>query len=89
MKVIEPGRQIQYLYCMSSLLFKTNVKHHYDVITLRGLLQKEFPSATVQFDLTTDPVRLRMDGSNVPVSRVIQLIKHAGYYCELLEEKIQ
>jgi hypothetical protein len=70
-------------------LFKTNVIHHYDAIRLKELLQKEFPRANFQFDLLHPDRRLRVEGDSVPVRRVIQIIKHEGFYCELIETRIK
>ena len=66
-------------------VYKTNVKHHYDAIKLKELLLKEFPAADVRFDLQSGTANLRIEGHSVPVARVVQIIKHAGFYCEVAE----
>lgn len=70
-------------------LFKTNIQHHYDAIRVKELLLKEFPAATFHFDLQHKDHLLRAEGRNIPVARVVQLIKHEGFYCELAEKKIE
>lgn len=70
-------------------LFKTNIRHHYDAIRLKELLLKEFPSATFQFDLQHKDHLLRVEAKNIPVAGVVQLIKHQGFYCEIVEKKIE
>jgi len=67
-------------------VFKTNVQHHYDAIKLKELLLKEFPGASINFDLEDCDKILRTEGKSVPASRVIKIIKMEGYYCEILEE---
>ena len=68
-------------------IFKTNVAHHFDAIRLKELLSKEFPKASFHFDLMHSDKLLRVEGTNVPASRVAHIIKHEGFYCEMLEIK--
>ena len=70
-------------------VFKTNVSHHFDAIRLKELLVTEFPKAVFLFDLLDKDKLLRAEGNNVPASRVVQIIKHEGFYCEVLETKIE
>lgn len=70
-------------------VYKTNIKHHYDAIRLKELLLKEFPRATFHFDLLHADKLLRVEGTNVPASRVVQIIKHEGFYCAVVETKIE
>jgi hypothetical protein len=69
--------------------FKTNIVHHFDAIKIKELLAKEFPKATFQFDLLNKDHLLRVEGTQVPVSRVVQIIKHEGFYCEVIETRIE
>lgn len=69
--------------------FKTNIQHHFDAIKIKGLLSKEFPSAIFTFDLLSKDKLLRAEGKNIPASRVVQIIKHEGFYCEVVETKIE
>ena len=68
-------------------IFKTNVTHHFDAIRLKELLVKEFPKASFHFDVSHNDKLLRVEGKNVPTSRVAHIIKQEGYYCELTEMK--
>jgi uncharacterized protein YcgL (UPF0745 family) len=70
-------------------VFRTNVSHHFDAIRLKELLAKEFPKAIFLFDLLDKDKLLRVEGYSVPVSRVVQVIKHQGFYCEVVETKIE
>ena len=67
-------------------VFKTNVQSHLDAIKLKEILFKKFPGMQVHFDLEDCDKILRTEGKNILVSRVVQLVKLQGYYCELLEE---
>ncbi len=66
-------------------LFKTNVQQHFDAIRLKELLVAEFPKATFRFDLQHKDKLLRVEGWNVPASRIVQILKHEGFYCEVVE----
>jgi hypothetical protein len=66
-------------------VFKTNIQSHYDAITLKGILLKEFPNALINFDLEDCDKILRTEGKHIPVSRVVQLVKLHGFHCEILE----
>lgn len=68
--------------------YKTNLQHHFDAIRIKELLQKEFPEAQFQFDLLHPDKLLRVEGKSVPVSRVVQLIKYEGFYCAVVETKL-
>lgn len=67
-------------------VFKTNVLHHFDAIKLKEALLKEFPQADIRFNLSDNNKTLRIEGRNIPPARVIQIVKHLGFYCELVEE---
>ena len=67
-------------------VFKTNVTDSFDAIKLKTILLKEFPHSKINFDLQDCDKILRIEGSQIPVSRVIQIIKHEGFHCQLLEE---
>jgi hypothetical protein len=67
-------------------VFKTNVQSHYDAITLKEILLKEFPDVQINFDLDDCDKILRAEGNNVPAISVIQIVKTKGFYCEILEE---
>jgi hypothetical protein len=67
-------------------VFKTNVQSHYDAITLKEILLKEFPDVQMNFDLEDCDKILRVEGISIPASNVIQIIKMEGFYCEILEE---
>ena len=66
-------------------VFKTNVQSQVDSIRLKEILFKEFPEMQINFDLEDCDKILRTEGENILVSRVVQLIKFHGYYCEVLE----
>jgi uncharacterized protein YcgL (UPF0745 family) len=68
-------------------IFKTNITNYFDALKLKEILLKEFPKATISFNLQNADKTLRTEGNNIPPSRVIQLIKHEGFYCQLLEEE--
>lgn len=70
-------------------LFKTNVSHHFDAIRIKELLSKEFPRAVFLFDMLHKDKLLRVEGNSVPASRVVQIIKHENFYCEVVETKIE
>lgn len=69
--------------------FKTNIQHHFDSIQLKALLATEFPKAIFHFDLNHPNKLLRVEGERVPASRVVQIIKHQGFYCEIIETKLE
>jgi hypothetical protein len=67
-------------------VFKTNVQSHYDAITLKEILLKEFPDIQINFDLDDCDKILRTEGKNIPISDIIQIVKMEGFFCEIIEE---
>lgn len=68
--------------------FKTNIRHHLDAIKMKEILLKEFPATEISFNLEADKKTLRIEGKNVPYSRVIQSVKMEGFYCELIGQDL-
>lgn len=69
-------------------IFKTNINNTFDALKVKEILLKEFPQAIISFDLQDCDKIFRTEGNRVPASRVVQIIKHEGFYCEVLEEKV-
>ncbi|HKC67888.1 MAG TPA: hypothetical protein VKG26_06630 [Bacteroidia bacterium] len=69
-------------------IFKTNVNNTFDALKIKEFLLKEFPQADISFNLQDSNKILRTEGNQIPASRVVQIIKHEGFYCEVIEQKI-
>ncbi|RFZ82905.1 hypothetical protein DYU05_12155 [Mucilaginibacter terrenus] len=65
-------------------VFKTNVDDAGRSQMLIGLLKKHFPVCRINFDLEDCDKVLRVEGREFCPTRVIELIKLNGHYCEIL-----
>ncbi len=66
-------------------VFKTNVTEHLHAATLLDLLSQHLPEHQVNFDLGDCDNILRVKGSSVPVTQIIELVSSNGFECTLLE----
>ncbi len=66
-------------------VFKTNVQKKTQSKILLCVLSEVFPSFKVNFDLSDCDKVLRVEGDNIEASRIMMLIKDAGFKCELLD----
>jgi hypothetical protein len=82
-------RQIRIAEKKMTELFKTNIQDHFDAIRVKELLLKEFPLASFQFDLMHPNKLLRAEGKNILTGRIVQILKHEGFYCAVAETKIE
>jgi hypothetical protein len=65
-------------------VFKTNVYGVRRSKILTAKLQEHFPACRINFDLEDCDKILRLEGAGCCPVRVIELLKHNGYHCELL-----
>jgi hypothetical protein len=66
-------------------VFKTNVQKKVQSKILLCALSELFPSFKINFDLSDCDKVLRVEGDNIEASRIMVLIKEAGFKCELLD----
>ncbi len=66
-------------------VFKTNLDRHYDVIRIKEILLLEFPEVSFRLDLLHKDKLLYTEGNRIPASRIVQLVKHEGFYCEIFD----
>lgn len=66
-------------------VFKTNVSHKRAAKRLLGVLSKQFPMFSINFDLEDCDKILRVEGQNIPWEKIARLITENGYQCNLLD----
>jgi hypothetical protein len=66
-------------------VFKTNVRHKKQAKTLLTVLSKQFPLFRINFDLEDCDKILRVEGENIPRSKILKLVTENGYQCDVLE----
>lgn len=65
-------------------VFKTNIQDAQIANFIIGELEKHFPSATINFDLSDCDKILRIEYHENVIDNVLQLFGNLGHYCELL-----
>ena len=66
-------------------IFKTNVNKRSQARTLLRELKKTFPTFRVNFDLEDCDRILRVEGPDVIVSGITELVRKHQYQCEWIE----
>ncbi len=66
-------------------VFKTNVEEVSESKVLLEKLSRQFPEHKINFDLSDWDKILRVQGSDISVEKIIQLLKQENYNCEVLE----
>jgi hypothetical protein len=66
-------------------IFKTDVQEIADAIALKGILHQHLPGCRVVFDLDDCDRILKIEGPEIAVDKVINLLRIHGFRCELLE----
>lgn len=67
-------------------VFKTNVDNEELAIKIIEILKKHLPDVKINFDLEDCDKVLRIEGNQINVSGIKQMIIGLGYYCEVMEE---
>jgi hypothetical protein len=65
-------------------VFKTNVHQHNHAIMLLSILLEQFPMFKINFDLEDCDRILRVEGTNISVQKITELLRSSGYQCEVL-----
>ena len=71
-------------------VFKTNANAG-SVLTKKkakmmlSLLAKTYPALKINFDLSDPDKILRVQGNNIPIEKIMELINDNGFWCEILE----
>ena len=66
-------------------VFKTNVNESVHARQLVALLQQHFPGSRINFDLDDCDKVLRVEGHNLRVAKVMDLVQENGFHCRILE----
>ena len=66
-------------------VYKTNVRHKRQAKRLIGVLSKQFPMFSINFDLEDCDKILRVEGRNIPQEKIARLVTESGYQCNVLE----
>ncbi len=66
-------------------IFKTNVEETSESILLLQKLSIHFPEHKINFDLSDWEKILRVQGEDIAVEKIIQLLNKENYLCEVLE----
>ena len=66
-------------------IFKTNVEETSESILLLQKLSSQFPKHKINFDLNDWDKILRVQGEEISVEKIIQLLNKENYQCEVLE----
>jgi hypothetical protein len=67
-------------------VFKTNIQTIDDSKSVLGILSKRFPELNVNFDLDDCDNILRVEGENLIVGQIPQLVNMSGFQCEVLPD---
>lgn len=65
-------------------VFKTNVQEAAESQKIIGRLLAHFPANRINFDLSDCDKILRVEGDEVCIETVSQLVTAEGYFCEVL-----
>ena len=66
-------------------IFKTNVYDTLQAEEIISLLNRQFPSFMVNFDLHDCDKILRVKGDSIPVDKIVNLVSATGIHCSVLE----
>lgn len=66
-------------------VFKTGVNNLQEAERLFQLLTYKYPNARITFDMEDCDKILRVEGRNIDVDHVKQLLNQEGVYCQVLE----
>jgi hypothetical protein len=67
-------------------VFKTDVKQRAQATLLIAGLSKQFPLYSINFDLDDCDKILRIEGNDICISTIIQLLNLQGFFCEVLDQ---
>lgn len=65
-------------------VFKTNIQDSHLAASIIQELEKHFPNAAINFDLSDCDNILRIDHHEDVIDRVFLLFENLGHFCELL-----
>ncbi|MFL5743408.1 MAG: hypothetical protein ACJ751_01995 [Niastella sp.] len=66
-------------------VFKTNVQKFSEAQKLVALLRKHFPNSKINFDLDDCDKVLRVEGNNLRIEKVMNLVTKKGFLCKVLD----
>ena len=66
-------------------IFKTNVYDTLQAEEIISLLNRQFPSFMLNFDLHDCDKILRVKGDSIPVDKIVSLVSETGIHCSVLE----
>ncbi len=66
-------------------VFKTNVQKQTEAKKIINLLGRYFPNSKINFDLDDCDKVLRVEGRNIAVEKVVELVEKNGFNCAELE----
>ena len=66
-------------------IFKTNVESASESKDLLQKLSRHFPKHKINFDLSDWDKILRVQGKDISVEKIIQLLNQENYQCKVLE----
>jgi hypothetical protein len=66
-------------------VFKTNVQEFAEAQKLVAVLRRHFPGSKINIDLDDCDKVLRVEGSNLPVEKVMTLVTEKGFVCSVLD----
>ena len=66
-------------------VFKTNVQEFAEAQKLVAVLRRHFPGSKINIDLDDCDKVLRVEGSNLPVEKLMTLVTEKGFVCTVLD----
>ena len=66
-------------------VFKTNVQEFSQAQKLVALLSRHFPGSKINFDLDDCDKVLRVEGNNLRIEKVMNLVMEKGFLCTVLD----
>lgn len=76
-------------------VFITDVKNNIQANKVRNELLKSFPQLTINFDLSEEELSypcghtvLKVEGREINSDKIKSTVKHIGFSCEVIEDKI-
>lgn len=66
-------------------VFKTNVQKKTQGNRLLGILANAYPAFKINFDLSDRDKILRVEGEQMEILPIMQLVRQHGFSCELLD----
>jgi len=67
-------------------VFKTNVQQHEQAEQLASILQSRFTFCKINFDLDDCDKILRVEGTQICVETIIEILNTRGLQCEVLTD---